>query len=44
MGGMNPWAVEAAARGGAKVVWMPTAHSAHQLAGEPPVADATLPL
>src|SRR3712207_1634667 len=24
MGGMNPWAVEAAARGGAKVVWMPT--------------------
>lgn len=29
-GGMNPWAVEAAARCGAKVVWMPTAHAAHQ--------------
>jgi hypothetical protein len=31
MGGMNPWAVEAAARGGAKVVWLPTAHSENQL-------------
>jgi hypothetical protein len=32
MGGMNPWAVEAAARGGAKVVWMPTFQSEHQIA------------
>src|SRR5712692_7880913 len=31
MGGANPWAVEAAARGGAKVVWLPTAHSENQL-------------
>jgi hypothetical protein len=31
MGGMNPWAVEAAARAGVKVVWMPTAHAEHQL-------------
>jgi hypothetical protein len=31
MGGMNPWAVEAAARAAAKVVWMPTAHAQHQL-------------
>jgi hypothetical protein len=31
MGGVNPWAVEGAARGGAKVVWMPTAHSENQL-------------
>jgi hypothetical protein len=31
MGGMNPWAVEAAARGGAKVVWLPTAHAENQL-------------
>lgn len=48
MGGINPWAVEAAARGGAKVVWMPTAHSAHQLHGEahggrPHAAALTLP-
>jgi hypothetical protein len=34
MGGINPWAVEAAGRGGAKVVWMPTAHSENQLAHE----------
>ena len=34
MGGMNPWAVEAAARAGAKVVWLPTAHAAHQLRRE----------
>lgn len=34
MGGINPWAVEAAARGGAKVVWLPTAHSENQLAHE----------
>lgn len=34
MGGINPWAVEAAGRGGAKVVWMPTAHSANQLRHE----------
>jgi hypothetical protein len=34
MGGVNPWAVEAAGRGGAKVVWMPTAHSENQLAHE----------
>lgn len=31
MGGINPWAVEAAGRGGAKVVWLPTAHSENQL-------------
>jgi hypothetical protein len=31
MGGINPWAVEAAGRGGAKVVWMPTAHAENQL-------------
>jgi hypothetical protein len=31
MGGVNPWAVEGAARGGARVVWMPTAHSENQL-------------
>jgi hypothetical protein len=31
MGGVNPWAVETAGRGGAKVVWMPTAHSENQL-------------
>jgi hypothetical protein len=48
MGGINPWAVEAAARGGAKVVWMPTAHSEHQLRGEasggrPHPAALTLP-
>ena len=30
-GGINPWAVEAAGRGGAKVVWMPTAHAENQL-------------
>lgn len=41
MGGINPWAVEAAARAGAKVVWFPTAQSEHQLAyqsrpGNPP--------
>ena len=40
-GGMNPWAVEAAARGGAKVVWMPTFQAANQVAwqsrpGNPP--------
>ncbi|MDP8924943.1 MAG: DUF6282 family protein [Chloroflexota bacterium] len=34
MGGMNPWAVEAAARGGARVVWLPTAHAENQLAHE----------
>src|SRR2546430_1981516 len=34
MGGINPWAVEAAARGGAKVVWLPTAHSENQLEHE----------
>ena len=34
MGGINPWAVEAAGRGGAKVVWMPTAHAENQLAHE----------
>ena len=34
MGGINPWAVEAAGRGGAKVVWMPTAHSENQLKHE----------
>lgn len=34
MGGINPWAVEAAGRGGAKVVWMPTAHSENQLRHE----------
>ena len=33
-GGINPWAVEAAGRGGARVVWMPTAHSENQLAHE----------
>ena len=32
MGGMNPWAVEAAARGGARVVWMPTFQSQNQVA------------
>ena len=31
VGGVNPWAVEAAARAGAKMVWMPTAHAEHQL-------------
>jgi hypothetical protein len=31
MGGMNPWAVEAAARGGAKVVWMPTFQAENQI-------------
>jgi hypothetical protein len=31
MGGMNPWAVEAAARGGAKVVWMPTFQAENQV-------------
>jgi hypothetical protein len=34
MGGINPWAVEAAGRGGARVVWMPTAHAENQLARE----------
>lgn len=34
MGGMNPWAVEAAARGGAKVAWMPTFQAENQLAAE----------
>lgn len=34
VGGINPWAVEAAARGGAKVIWMPTAHAEHQLRSE----------
>jgi hypothetical protein len=34
MGGINPWGVEAAARGGAKVVWLPTAHAENQLAHE----------
>ena len=34
MGGMNPWAVEAAARGGAGVVWLPTAQAENQLAHE----------
>lgn len=34
MGGMNPWAVEAAARGGARVVWLPTAHAENQVAHE----------
>ncbi|MBA2450852.1 MAG: hypothetical protein H0V51_22795 [Chloroflexi bacterium] len=34
MGGMNPWVVEAAARGGASVVWLPTAHAENQLAHE----------
>jgi len=34
MGGINPWAVEAAARGGAMVVWLPTAHAENQLAHE----------
>lgn len=34
MGGINPWAVEAAGRGGAKVVWLPTAHSENQLKHE----------
>jgi hypothetical protein len=49
MGGMNPWAVEAAARGGAKVVWMPTAHAANQLeheaqpGGQPHRAAMVLP-
>jgi hypothetical protein len=33
-GGVNPWAVEAAGRGGAKVVWMPTAHAENQLRHE----------
>ena len=41
MGGMNPWAVEAAARGGARVVWLPTFQAENQLAyqsrpGNPP--------
>jgi hypothetical protein len=41
MGGMNPWAVEAAARGGARVVWMPTFQAENQIAfqsrpGNPP--------
>jgi hypothetical protein len=41
MGGMNPWAVEAAARGGAKVIWMPTFQAENQVAyqarpGNPP--------
>jgi uncharacterized protein DUF6282 len=31
-GGMNPWAVEAAARGGARVVWMPTFQAENQVA------------
>src|SRR4051812_23549023 len=49
MGGINPWAVEAAGRGGAKVVWMPTAHSENQLKHEsapgvaPPPAAMHLP-
>ena len=34
MGGMNPWAVEAAARGGARVVWLPTAHAENQIEHE----------
>ena len=34
MGGMNPWAVEAAARGGARVVWMPTFQAENQIAAE----------
>ncbi|MCC6178732.1 MAG: cytosolic protein [Chloroflexi bacterium] len=34
MGGINPWAVEAAARGGAKVVWLPTFQSENQLEHE----------
>jgi hypothetical protein len=32
MGGINPWAVEAAARGGARVVWMPTFQAENQIA------------
>jgi hypothetical protein len=49
MGGVNPWAVEAAARAGVKVVWMPTAHAANQLdreaqpGGRPHRAAMTLP-
>jgi hypothetical protein len=40
---MNPWAVEAAAAAGAKVVWMPTAQAENQVAyqsspGNPPHA------
>lgn len=31
-GGLNPVAVEVAMRTGTRVVWMPTAHSAHQMA------------
>lgn len=31
MGGMNPWAVEAAAQAGARVVWMPTFQSRNQV-------------
>ena len=30
-GGVNPWAVEAAARAGAQLVWMPTSHAENQL-------------
>jgi uncharacterized protein DUF6282 len=48
MGGINPWAVEAAARAGARVVWMPTAHAGNQLEheqreGRPHRAGLTLP-
>jgi len=49
MGGINPWAVEAAARAGVKVVWMPTAHAENQLdheaqpGGRPHRAAMTLP-
>jgi hypothetical protein len=48
MGGVNPWAVEAAARAGARVVWMPTAHASNQLEhehreGRPHRAGLTLP-
>ena len=31
VGGLSPWAVEAAARQGAKVVWLPTWSSTHRL-------------
>jgi hypothetical protein len=41
VGGMNPWAVEAAAAAGARMVWMPTAQAENQVAyqsrpGNPP--------
>lgn len=43
MGGMNPWAVEAAARGGARIVWLPTAHAENQVHHESQPGNSSHP-